>query len=476
MRICSALACLLFAVGSGRALATTGSGTLNLVTGQTGINRLTITVGATANGLTASDTETTTVTGSINATFNANPASGATTAMTITGGSIAMTDMRFVLKTRVIFIDVEVANISTTGMRGTAYTPPPVPATVTAKATGGTFDAALHRVRINQGAITGAITITDPDTPINSDFATSPVEGAGVGTGTVTMVPGAFSATHRTMQATIEMPVDFTDTQDLSGTPVSVRVQGTIRATGPVNLPLDPLAAPVFNLASGSYPSGQNITISGESGSTVFYRLNGGPEQSAASPVTTLTVPAAPATLTITAFARKTGFADSPISSATYTGSAYKTWTHTFFPGVTDPAIVGLEADPDRDGQPNSLEFTLGGQPNHAGANAIVHLRIADSNDVDLLDELLLTIAVRTGTPAFSGSPAPSATLDGMTCTVEGSGNLADFSHKVVAVAPVATGLPAPPPGYEYRTFSLDQSGSPAATRGFLRVRVNAAP
>jgi hypothetical protein len=473
MRTCFALACLLFAVGSGRTLGTTGSGTLNLVTGQTGINRLTITVGATAGGFTASDTETTTVTGSINATFNANPASGATTAMTITGGSIAMTDMRFQLKA--LFI-ITVADISTAGMRGTAYTPPPVPATVTATATGGTFDAALHRVLINQGTITGSITATNPPTPVNSNFATSPVEGAGVGTGTVTMVPGAFSANHRTMQVTIEMPVDFTDTQDLSGTPVSVRVQGTIRATGPVNLPLDPLAAPVFNLASGSYPSGQNITITGESGSTVFYRLNGGPEQSAASPVTTLTVPAAPATLTITAFARKTGFADSPINSATYTGSAYKTWTHTFFPGVTDPSIVGHEADPDRDGQPNFLEFTLGGQPNHAGANAIVHPRIADSDDVDLVDELLLTIAVRTGTPAFSGSPAPSATLDGMTCRVEGSGNLVDFSHKVVAVAPVATGLPAPPPGYEYRTFSLDQSGSPAATRGFLRVRVNAAP
>jgi hypothetical protein len=396
--------------------------------------------------------------------------------MTITGGSIAMSDMRFQIKTRVLFFDVQVADISTAGMRGTAFTPPPVPAAVTANTTGGTFDAALHRVLINQGTITGSISATNPPTPVNADFATSPVEGAGVGTGTVTMVPGAFSATHRTMQTTIEMPVDFTDTQDLGGTPVSVRVQGTIRATGSVDLPLDPLAAPVFSLASGSYPSGQNITISGESGSTIYYRLNGGPEQSAASPVTTLTVPAAPATLTITAFARKTGFADSPTSSATYTGSAFKTWTNTFFPGVTDPAIVGLEADPDRDRQPNFLEFTLGGKPNDAGANAIMHPRIADSEDVDFIEELLLTIAVRTGTPAFTGSPASSATLDGMTCTVEGSENLTDFTSKVVTVAPVVAGLPAPPPGYEYRTFSLDQSGNPAAKEGFLRVRVSAAP
>ena len=473
MRTYFRLAFFLLAVGSGRMFANPGSGTLNLVTGQTGINRLTITVGATAGGLTASDSETTTVTGSINASFDANPATGATTAMTITGGSIAMTDMRFVLKALIFFT---VADISTANMRGTAFTPPPIPAAVTATATGGTFDAALHRVRINQGAITGAITATDPDTPVNADFATSPVEGAGVGTGTVTMVPGAFSATHRTMQATIEMPVDFTDTQDLSGTPVSVRVQGTIRATGPVNLPLDPLAVPVFSPASGSYPSGQGITITGETGSTIHYRLNGGPEQSAASPFTGLTVPEAPASLTITAFARKTGFADSAISSATFTGSAYKTWANTFFPGITDPAIVGLEADPDRDGQPNFLEFTLGGQPNNAGANAIIHSRFADSDDPDTIEELLMTIAVRTATPPFTGSPASNATLDGMTCTVEGSGNLADFNSKVLAVAPVTAGLPPPPVGYEYRTFSLDRSGDPAAPRGFLRVRVNAAP
>jgi hypothetical protein len=39
-------------------------------------------------------------------------------------------------------------------------------------------------------------------------------------------------------------------------------------------------------------------------------------------------------------------------------------------------------------------------------------------------------------------------------------------------VAPVTTGLPAAPAGYEYRTFSLAGSNN-LPGKGFLRVRVS---
>ncbi|MCU0785885.1 MAG: hypothetical protein MUF81_17940, partial [Verrucomicrobia bacterium] len=92
------IACLLFVVGTGRMLANPGSGTLNLVTGQPGFNTLNVTVSASAGGFSASDTKTTTATGSINVSFDADPATGATTAMTITGGAFQLTDMHFQLK------------------------------------------------------------------------------------------------------------------------------------------------------------------------------------------------------------------------------------------------------------------------------------------------------------------------------------------------------------------------------------------
>lgn len=88
---------------------------------------------------------------------------------------------------------------------------------------------------------------------------------------------------------------------------------------------------------------------------------------------------------------------------------------------------------------------------------------------------LLLTIAVRAGTPAFTGSPSPAATLDGITYTIQGGSSIGSFTSPVSEVAPVTTGLPAAPAGYEYRTFRLAEAdGLPA--RGFLRVGITALP
>ena len=84
-----------------------------------------------------------------------------------------------------------------------------------------------------------------------------------------------------------------------------------------------------------------------------------------------------------------------------------------------------------------------------------------------------MTIAVRSGTPAFTGSPSPSASHDGATYTIEGSNTLDSFTATVTPVATVVPPSPneTAPTGYEYRTFSLDGSnGLPSS--GFLRVKV----
>ena len=149
----------------------------------------------------------------------------------------------------------------------------------------------------------------------------------------------------------------------------------------------------------------------------------------------------------------------------------FSTWASSFYPGETDLSIVGPTADPDGDGQANSLEFALGGAPNHGSNNAKTAWFAADSSDAGSDKELLMTIAVRTGTPAFVGSPSPSAAKDGFTMTVEGSTGLESFPTIVDAVTPVITDLPAAPAGYEYRSFSLRGSNG-LPTRGYLRVRV----
>jgi len=231
----------------------TGAGNLTFVSDPT-FNKLQVTI--TASGATS--TKTTTVTGVLNTQINANPASGASTAFTISGGNLAMTNMSFVLK--LLFITI--ANINTTNMAGTVYTTVP-PGAATATVNGGTFDAALHRFLINQGTITG----TALGTPISLDFSSSPLVGQGMGTGSITLVPGASSATHRTCLATMILPIDFTDSQVLSGVPVSLRVKGSIKAVGNALIPLNGwiewldqnnLAGVGFNntIAAGSTPLG----------------------------------------------------------------------------------------------------------------------------------------------------------------------------------------------------------------------------
>ena len=43
--------------------------------------------------------------------------------------------------------------------------------------------------------------------------------------------------------------------------------------------------------------------------------------------------------------------------------ASYASWIDGFFPGETDPAIIGATADPDNDGIPNAVEMVLGGNP-----------------------------------------------------------------------------------------------------------------
>lgn len=234
----------------------------------------------------------------------------------------------------------------------------------------------------------------------------------------------------------------------------------------------DPTVAPLFDPPGGVYAAGQAITLTSESAATIHYRLNGGAEISATSPVAGISVPADTSTLTLSAYAENTGKAASASVSAGYSSSPFMTWMNTYFAGVTDSGIVGPAADPDHDGQANLIEFALGGDPAAAGGRAKLNVLSSDG----ISKKLLVTIAVRAGTPNFTGTPSPSATQDGVTYTIQGGLDMATFTSPVSAVVPaVTTGLPAAPAGYEYRSFKLDAADGLPGT-GFLRVRITASP
>lgn len=132
--------------------------------------------------------------------------------------------------------------------------------------------------------------------------------------------------------------------------------------------------------------------------------------------------------------------------------------------------------DKDGDGQTNGVEYALGGSPISSSNNAKIYHLEADSSDAGSNKELLMTIAVRSGTPAFSplNGGLPTATHEGAIYTIQGSPDLAAFAGTVSVVTTVVPPAPnaTPPAGYEYRTFSLDGSdGLPS--KGFLRVKIS---
>lgn len=157
----------------------------------------------------------------------------------------------------------------------------------------------------------------------------------------------------------------------------------------------------------------------------------------------------------------------------TAVGTPFQSWIGGYFPAGSDATIAGPDADPDGDGLSNAQEFALGGLPNNPADRAKVFALAADSSDTGTAKELVLTIAVLQGTPAFGGTPSPSASYNGYTYTVKGDTTLDAFDSAVSVVTPLTTDLPPAPAGYEYRSFRLDASDG-LSSRGFLRVDVSA--
>ena len=156
--------------------------------------------------------------------------------------------------------------------------------------------------------------------------------------------------------------------------------------------------------------------------------------------------------------------------------AAYANWARTHITDINPTADATPTGDPDGDGVNNLAEFAFNGDPLSATNNGQVYGLAADSDfdTPDTAEELILTLAVRKTTPAFTaGAPAIAiSAADGITYRIEGSPDLTTFGQTVNPVGPVDPGVPLTDPiNYEYRSFSLGGSnGLPG--RGFLRATV----
>lgn len=175
-----------------------------------------------------------------------------------------------------------------------------------------------------------------------------------------------------------------------------------------------------------------------------------------------------------------TGFIDNVVLTATGTYSPstpFQDWALASGLDGTPGKEAGAGDDPDQDGATNFEEFAFGANPLSPSSTSLAGVVTSDTNS-DTQNELLITVAVRSGA-SFSGSPSPSATVDGVTYSIQGSAALTAFDQVVegpLASAVVPANLPASAPsGYEYRTFRLSGSNG-LPSRGFLRAVASETP
>lgn len=143
------------------------------------------------------------------------------------------------------------------------------------------------------------------------------------------------------------------------------------------------------------------------------------------------------------------------------------------FASLTNPADKEADADPDKDGLSNLLEFAFDGDPVSATTTGKVVTKIANVSGDNCL---VLTLPVRAGA-TFAGSGPLTSTVDELDYAIEGSANLATFNLNVTEVTPaLSSGLPTlSGAGWEYRSFRLATPVTSAAA-AFLRAKVTSTP
>ena len=193
------------------------------------------------------------------------------------------------------------------------------------------------------------------------------------------------------------------------------------------------------------------------------------------------------AALFIDGVAQPGGLYDSSNSGGAITGirkiqvgsgaaTPFELWISTNYPSIPD-ADNDPTDDPDFDGSSNLLEFALNGNPTNPSINGYIASLLQDSS-APAGNEMTLIVAVRDGATFVSGANGVrSASVDGITYTVEGSLDLA-FPASAVSktgpsdTAPAASGLPSlAGSAWEYHTFKLDASEG-LSGKGFLRLKV----
>lgn len=185
---------------------------------------------------------------------------------------------------------------------------------------------------------------------------------------------------------------------------------------------INSVSTPSFNPVGGGYVGAQSVTITSDSGSTIYYTTNGNEpttsSPSGPSPITGITIPTN-SNVTIKAFARKAGQTDSPKVTAIYNTVTTPKWNVDEGGLWTDPTRWLNSVSPNAVNA--SVDFTL---PLTAPAfvsldsgRTVGNLLFGTSEwTLDSIDNSVLTLATTSGSPTITTSgPVTISTILGGT-------------------------------------------------------------
>jgi fibronectin-binding autotransporter adhesin len=161
------------------------------------------------------------------------------------------------------------------------------------------------------------------------------------------------------------------------------------------------------------------------------------------------------------------------VPQITGTGKIFVPGTDPFIPWAAGFGLAGDDAlpsaDPDRDGQINLLEFALNSSPVSGTASRKTRSAVTI---VGGENALTYTLPVRVGA-VFTGDTSKSATVAGLSYTIQGSDELSEWETMVITevVPALSADLPELDADWTYRTFRTP--GTVAADpKDFIRARV----
>lgn len=223
-------------------LSETVTSTLTLVEDESAggdllFNEVIIEVGSSG----VSDSDSTILTGSTEATFEVDPATGRATEMTLDGGRFTATDISFRGGSPPLagFTATSVDPTGNTMLGGTLTTmDPPGELTPAVEEGKSTFDASQYIFTIDSGILDVSVFVFFDETKIPFDFNTTPVAGAGEGEGTVCLTETSRDDESINYDVVAIFPVMVDQMIMEPDSPeVNVEAAGTIKAVGTLTIP-----------------------------------------------------------------------------------------------------------------------------------------------------------------------------------------------------------------------------------------------